>query len=97
MSQSFLESSHAYRYEKGISPEERTSKSASSLNDHRKRDVFSLGVLIEEVLTSIVGNDSTKSDEQNGDFCQFLLKQAKTQLRSCALAELMVAITHFLK
>jgi hypothetical protein len=77
MSQSFLESSHAYRYEKGISPEERTSKSASSLNDHRKRDVFSLGVLIEEVLTSIVGNDSTKSDEQNGDFLSIFIEASK--------------------
>ena len=68
MSQSFLESSHAFRYERDISPEERTSKStATTLNDHRKRDVFSLGVLIEEILTSIV-NDSSKADDPSGEF-----------------------------
>ena len=70
MSQSFLESSHAFRYERGISPEERTSKStatAKTLNDHRKRDVFSLGVLIEEILTSIV-YDSSKADDPSGKF-----------------------------
>jgi hypothetical protein len=65
MNQSFLESSHSFRYEKGISPEERSS---SAFKDHRKRDVFSLGVLIEEVLTSMLSADSSKSEDQNGSF-----------------------------
>ena len=69
MSQSFLESSHAFRYEKGISPEERTSKSTttttSTLNDHRKRDIFSLGVLIEEILTSITFDKDDASGQSS--------------------------------
>ena len=63
MNQSFLESTHSFRYEKGISPEERSS---AAFKDHRKRDVFSLGVLIEEVLTSILNNETSKSEDQNG-------------------------------
>ena len=73
MSQSFLESSHAFRYDKGISPEEKTSRSTTSkptLNDHRKRDVFSLGVLIVEVLT-LISDESMRSEEQNGNCLNF--------------------------
>ena len=62
MSQSFLETSHSFRYEKGISPEE---KSSSAFKDHRKRDIFSLGVLIEEILASFLFENS-KADDQNG-------------------------------
>ena len=62
MSQSFLETSHSFRYEKGISPEE---KSSSAFKDHRKRDIFSLGVLIEEILASFLF-ENAKADDQNG-------------------------------
>jgi hypothetical protein len=65
MSQSFLETSHSFRYEKGISPEE---KSSSAFKDHRKRDIFSLGVLIEEVLASFLV-ENAKADDPN-DNCQ---------------------------
>ena len=62
MSQSFLETSHSFRYEKGISPEE---KSSSAFKDHRNRDIFSLGVLIEEILASFLF-ENAKADDQNG-------------------------------
>ena len=61
MSQSFLETSHSFRYEKAISPEE---KSSSAFKDHRKRDIFSLGVLIEEILASFLF-ENAKADDQN--------------------------------
>ena len=63
MSQAFLESTKMYRYERAISPEERSS---SAFKDHRKRDIFSLGVLIEEVLTSHL-NESSKSEDEAGN------------------------------
>jgi hypothetical protein len=62
MNQAFLESTHSYRYEKGISPEE---KSSSAFKDHRKRDIFSLGVLIEEVLAAHL-SESSKSEDEAG-------------------------------
>ena len=49
VNQSFLESTRSQRYEKGISLEEKTS---IPIRDHRARDVFSLGVLIDEVLNT---------------------------------------------
>lgn len=49
MSQSFLEKSHVKRYGKSIPPEERSNV---PFKNHSKRDVFALGVLIEEVLSS---------------------------------------------
>ena len=52
-----------YRYDRGICPEE---KSSLAFKDHRKRDIFSLGVLIEEVLTSHL-NESSKSEDEAGN------------------------------
>ena len=43
----FLESTRPLRYENGLAPEE----CSHGVTDHRARDVFSLGVLIEEVLS----------------------------------------------
>ncbi len=65
MSQAFLESTHSYRYEGGISPEE---KSSTAFKDHRKRDIYSLGVLIEEVLTSHLIESSKSEDEAGKQF-----------------------------
>ena len=49
MNPSFLESTRPQRYDKGISLEEKTSV---PIRDHRARDVYSLGVFIDEVLQS---------------------------------------------
>ena len=54
INQSFLESTRSQRYEKGISLEEKTSV---PIRDHRARDVYSLGVLIDEVLTEVKDHD----------------------------------------
>ena len=56
VNQSFLESTRNQRYEKGISLEEKTSV---PVRDHRARDIFSLGVLIDEVLSILKEPDQT--------------------------------------
>ena len=67
VNQSFLESTRSQRYEKGISLEEKTSV---PIRDHRARDVYSLGVLIEEVLSEI-----KKPDEVIISFHEMAKKQ----------------------
>jgi hypothetical protein len=51
VSQSFLKLTQSKRYFKSISPEE---NSNVPVKNHSKRDVFALGVLIEEVLSSSI-------------------------------------------
>ena len=52
---SFLESTRSLRYEKAVAVEE---KNASTFKDHKARDVYSMGVLIEEVLNESKGLES---------------------------------------
>ena len=71
VNQSFLESTRAQRYEKGISLEEKTSV---AIRDHRARDVYSLGILIAEVLTEVKDNDEVISS-----FLEMTRKQLQAQ------------------
>ena len=48
--QGVLERRRPLRYAKGLPPEEKDTTSASADDDLKARDVFSLGVLIDEVL-----------------------------------------------
>lgn len=48
MNNQYLEETRPLRYTKGLAPEE---ASHSAIADHKARDIFSLGVLIQEVLS----------------------------------------------
>ena len=71
VNQSFLESTRNQRYEKGISLEEKTSV---PIRDHRARDMFSLGVLIDEVLNTL-----KEPDEKTISFHDMARKQLQAQ------------------
>ena len=71
VNQSFLESTRNQRYEKGISLEEKTSV---PIRDHRARDIFSLGVLIDEVLNAL-----KEPDQITCSFHELAKKQLQAQ------------------
>ena len=72
INQSFLESTRPQRYDKGISLEEKTSV---PFRDHRARDIYSLGVLIDEVLEA----SKDKHDEVTTAFQQMAKHQLQSQ------------------
>ena len=53
MNNQFLEETRPLRYTKGLAPEE---ANHSAIPDHKARDVYSLGVLIEEVLSGRISS-----------------------------------------
>ena len=71
VNQSFLESTRPQRYDKGISLEEKTS---IPFRDHRARDVYSLGVLVDEVLET--------SNDKHDDITTLFHQMAKQHLQS---------------
>ena len=71
INQSFLEGTRQQRYEKGISLEEKTSV---PIRDHRARDVYSLGVLIDEILAA-----SKEHDQITASFHEMAKNQLQAQ------------------
>lgn len=73
VSQSVLESTHSRRYDKAICPEEKMA--GQVFKHHEARDVFSLGVLVQEVLCVV----DSQGVPGATDFLEFAKKRMKAQ------------------